>query len=123
MPNPQKNLNIVYDPNYLLGTIPVSGSVSSAFDLGGWTNFALQLDPNGGTFLGGTVVNLFVARSLQDTFQAVKGTSGATAVQYQMGSTGVQVLSSLDQLKPFRYVKFGLGGTQDAARTLTLFVK
>lgn len=121
--NPSKNPNAVYDPQFLLGTIPVSGSVSSAFDLSGWTNFALMLDPNGGTFLGGTVVNIFAAKSLQDTFRQVSGTSGNTAIQYQMGSTGVQFISALSQLAPLRFVKFGLGGTQDAARTLTLFVK
>lgn len=123
MPNPQKNMTLSYDPAFLMGTIATPGSLSSAFDLCGWTNFALKLDPNGGTFLGGTVVNVFAAPSLQDPFIQVSGTSGATALQYQIGSTGTQILSSLSQLAPFRYVKFGLGGTQDANRILTLFVK
>lgn len=122
-PNPQKSMTLSYDPAVLLGTISASGSLSSAFDLSGWTNFALKLDPNGGTFLGGTVVNIFAAPSLQDTFTQVYGTSGATALQYQIGSTGIQILSALSQLAPLRFVKFGLGGTQDASRTLTLFVK
>jgi len=123
MPNPQKNITIPYDPAILLGTVASGGSLTGAFDLSGWTYFALKLDPNGGTFLGGTVVNVFAAQSLQDPFSQVYGTSGATALQYQIGSTGTQVLSSLTQLQPLRFVKLGLGGTQSAAVFLNLYVK
>lgn len=123
VPNPSKNMNLVYDPKILYGTVAVAGSVSSAFDLDGWTQFALQINPNGGTILGGTVVNILAAPSLQDSFNPVYGTTGAIASTLQIGSTGIQVISPIPVLQPLRFVKFVLGGTQDAARTLTLFVK
>ena len=121
--NPQKNPNTVYDPAFLLGTVPVAGSISSTFDLQGWTNFALKVDPNGGTILGGTLINVLAAQSLQDTFNPVYGTTGAVRSIIQCGSTGVQVIGPITFLAPLRFVQFVLGGTQDAARTLTLFVK
>ncbi|MDE1866627.1 MAG: hypothetical protein KGI08_02805, partial [Thaumarchaeota archaeon] len=65
--NPTKQIGLVYQPQVLLGTIPVSGSVSSPFDLDGWTNFALMVVPNG-TILGGTTMTMLAAASLQDTF-------------------------------------------------------
>ena len=121
--NPQKNPNTVYDPQYLLGTVVTGGSVSSTFDLQGWTNFALKIDPGGGTILGGTVINILAAQSLQDTFSGVYGTTGAVRSTIQCGSTGIQIISPIPVLAPLRFVQFVLGGTQDAARTLTLFVK
>lgn len=122
-PHPQKLASNSYEPAFLLGTVPVAGSVSSIFDLSSWTNFALQINPNGGTILGGTVITIRAAQSLQDSFNGVYGTTGAVASTLQCGSTGIQVISPIPVLAPLRFVEFVLGGTQDAARTLTLFVK
>lgn len=121
--NPPKSLTIVYDPKVLYGTVSAAGSVSSAFDLDGWTQFALQVNPNGGTILGGTVVNIWAGNSLQDTFSPVYGTTGAVASTLQIGSTGIQFLSPISVLTPLRFVKFVLGGTQSAAVNLNLIVK
>lgn len=121
-PNPQKNPATVYDPQVLLGTISTGGSLSSPFDLGGWTQFALQVAPTG-TILGGTVWNLFAASQLDGTYYQVYGTTGAVASTLQIGSTGNQILSPLTVLQPLRFVKFGAPGTQSAAQTLKLFVK
>lgn len=121
-PNPQKNPSNVYDPQFLLGTIPVSGSVSTAFDLSGWTNFALMIVPNG-TILGGTTLTVQAAKSLQDTFYNVTGTSGAAALTLQFGSATNTIISPISILAPLRFVKFTAGGTQSAAQTLTLLVK
>lgn len=123
MANPQKNPNQVYDSQVLLGTVASGGSVSSAFDLGGWSQFALQVNPNGGTILGGTVINIWAGNSLQDTFSSVYGTTGAVASTLQIGSTGIQFISPITVLQPLRFVKFILGGTQSAAVTLNLIVK
>lgn len=122
-PNLPKNLSIVYEPQKLLGTVAAGGSVSSTFDLDGWTNFALQINPNSGTILGGTTINLLAAQSLQDSFNGVYGTTGAVRSTLQCGSTGIQVISPIPVLAPLRYVQFVLGGTQSGAITLTLFVK
>lgn len=123
MANPQKNPNQVYDSQVLLGTVATGGSVSNAFDIGGWSTCALQINPNGGTILGGTVVNIWAGNSLQDTFSPVYGTTGAVASTLQIGSTGIQFLSPVSVLQPLRFVKFVLGGTQSAAVTLNLIVK
>lgn len=123
MANPQKNPNQVYDSQVLLGTVLTNGSVSSAFDIGGWTNFALKIDANGGTILGGTVVNIWGALSLQDTFVPLFGTTGNTASSFQIGSTGTQFYGPLTVLQPHRFIKFVLPGTQSAAVNLNLIVK
>ncbi len=123
LPFPQKNPHQVYEPTYLLGTVPVAGSVSSTFDLSGWTNFSLQVDPQGGTILGGTLINVLASPNLQGTFNNVYGTTGAVRSILQCGSTGVQVIGPIPFLAPLRYVQFVLSGTQDAARILTIHAK
>jgi hypothetical protein len=124
--NPQKNPSTVYDPQFLLGTIAVAGSVSSTFDLQGWTNFALQVTPGNGTIAGtvlGTVLTLYGAQSLQDTFNKVYGTTGAVASTVQIGSTGNQIISGITIAQPLRFVQFVAPGTQSQAVGLSLFVK
>lgn len=123
MSNPRKNPQEVYDSQYLLGTILTAGSVSSTFDISGWTKFALKLDPNGGTFLGGTVITVLAAPTQSGPFGTVYGTTGAVASTLQFGSVGTQIITGLVTIEPLRFVQFALGGTQDAARTLTLIVK
>lgn len=123
MPNPQKNPGQVYDSQYLLGTIPVAGSVSSTFDLGGWTNAALKLDVNGGTLLGGTVINIWGAPTAAGPFSPLYGTTGAVATTIQCGSTGTQIIGPITSIIPQRFVQFVAGGTQSVAQLLTLLVK
>ena len=123
---PQKNPSTVYDPQFLLGTISVAGSASSTFDLSGWTQFALLVNPGNGTVAGttlGTVLTLYAAQSLQDTFNKVYGTTGAVASTIQIGSTTQQVISGITIAQPLRFVQFVLGGTQSQAVGLSLFVK
>jgi len=123
---PQKNPSTVYDPQFLKGTIAVAGSASNTFDLQGWTQFALQVNPGNGTVAGttlGTVLTLYAAQSLQDTFYGVYGTTGVVASTIQIGSTGNQIISPITVLQPLRFVKFALGGTQSQAVGLTLLVK
>ncbi len=126
MPNPQKNPNTVYDPQVLHGTIAVGGSVSSAFDLQGWTQFALLVNPGNGTVAGttlGTVITLYAAPSLQDTFNPVYGTTGAVTSTFHIGSTGQQVISGITIAQPLRFVKFVAPGTQSQAVGLSVFAK
>lgn len=120
--NPTKSISIPYQPQVLLGTVPVAGSVSNAFDLDGWTQFALQVTPNG-TILGGTVINIFASQFINGPFYPVAGTTGVVASTIQIGSATNSVISPLPQLAPLRYVMFGFGGTQSSAQTLNLFVK
>lgn len=122
LPNPMKNISTVYEPQILMGTIAVGGSISSIFNLDGWTQFALQVTPNG-TILGGTVLSIYAAQSQQGTYYPVAGTSGVTASTLQIGSTAGVVISPLPQLTPLRYVQFVAGGTQSNAQILTLLVK
>ena len=121
MPNPQKSLTLTYDPAYLRGTISAGGSISSAFDLCGWSQFALQL-PVSGTILGGTSLSIWAAESLQGTYNPYYGTT-AVAQTVGIGSTGNQVIGPITSLEPLRFVKFVAGGTQSAAQVLTLIVK
>lgn len=120
--HPQKNIQSVYDPIFLLGTIPVAGSVSSAYDLSGWTKFALQVDPNGGTLLG-TVLTIWGAQTLNGQYNPVYGTTGAVASTIQCGSTGTQIITNIVTIEPLRFVKFVLGGTQAQAPILTVLAK
>lgn len=123
---PQKNPGQVYDPQFLLGTIPVAGSVSTTFDLQGWTQFALIVNPGNGTIAGttlGTVLTLYAAQSLQDTFNKVYGTTGAVASTIQIGSTGAQVISGVTIAQPLRFVQFVAPGTQSQAVGLTVLAK
>lgn len=122
-PNPQKNQQNTYDPIFLLGTVPVAGSVSSAYDLSGWSKFALKIDPNGGTLLGGTTITILGAQTLQGPYSPVYGTTGAVAATLQCGSTGTQIITNIVTLEPLRFVKFSLGGTQDIAKILTVLAK
>lgn len=119
--HPGKNNN-TYDPQYLLGTIPVAGSVSSPYDLSAWTQFALQT-PSGGTLLGGTALNILASPTLQGTYLPVVGTTGTVVASVQIGSTGGQIITNITALTPLRFVAFAAGGTQSAAQVLTLFVK
>jgi hypothetical protein len=124
--NPQKNPSIVYDPQFLLGTIPVAGSASNIFDLQGWTQFALQVNPGNGTIAGtvlGTVLTLYAAQSLQDTFNKVYGTTGAVASTLQIGSIGGQIISGITIAQPLRFVQFVAPGTQSQAVGLTVLAK
>lgn len=126
LPNPQKNPSAVYDPQFLLGTIPVAGSASSTFDLQGWTQFALLVNPGNGTVTGttlGTVLTLYAAQSAQDPFNKVYGTTGAVASTIQIGSTTQQVISGITIAQPLRFVQFVLGGTQSQAVGLTVLAK
>jgi hypothetical protein len=126
MANPQKNPSTVYDPQFLLGTIAVAGSASSTFDLQGWTQFALLVNPGNGTIAGttlGTVLTLYAAQSLQDPFNKVYGTTGAVASTIQIGSTGQQVISSITIAQPLRFIQFVAPGTQSQAVGLSLLVK
>ncbi len=123
---PQKNPSTVYDPQYLPGTIPVAGSASNTFDLQGWSEFALLVNPGNGTVAGttlGTVLTLYAAQSLQDTFYKVSGTTGAVASTIQIGSVTGQIISGITIMKPLRFVQFVAPGTQSQAVGLTLLVK
>lgn len=120
--NPAKNIGIVYLPQTLLGTIASGGSVSTPFDLDGWTQFALEFVPNG-TLLGGTVLSIYASQNLAGPYYPVAGTSGVTTSTIQIGSTTTSVISPLPQLSPLRYVMFVAGGTQTSNQTLNLFVK
>ena len=123
---PQKNPSTVYDPQFLKGTIAVAGSASNTFDLQGWTKFALQVNPGNGTVAGttlGTVLTIYAAQSLQDTFYKVSGTTGAVASTIQIGSTGGQIISGITLLEPLRFVQFVAPGTQSQAVGLTVLVK
>jgi hypothetical protein len=125
-PNPRKNPQEVYDPAFLLGTIPVSGSVSSTFDLSGWTQFALQVTPGNGTIAGtvlGTVLTIYAAQDAQNTFNKVYGTTGAVSSTIQIGSTLGQVISGINILQPLRFVQFVAPGTQSQAVGLSIFAK
>lgn len=121
MSNPRKNPQEVYDPQFLLGTIPVAGSVSSVFDLSSWTQFALQMVPNG-TLLG-TVLSIYAGQSQTGTFYPIAGTSGVTTSTIQVGSVNGAIISPLPQLTPLRFVEFVAPGTQAAAQVITLLVK
>src|ERR1035437_5420265 len=123
---PQKNPMAVYDPQFLLGAIPVAGSFSNVFDLQGWTKFALLVNPGNGTIAGtviGTVLSLYAGQNLQDTFVPVYGTTGGVASTFQIGSTGNQIISGMTVAEPLRFVKFALGGTQSQAIGLSVLVK
>ena len=125
-PHPQKNPSITYDPQILTGNIPVAGSVSTIFDLQGWSEFALFVNPGNGTIAGtilGTVATIYGGKSLQDTFVPVYGTTGTVSSTIQFGSTTGQIISQLNILKPLRFVEFVMGGTQSQAVGLTLLVK
>ena len=125
--NPQKNPSTTYDPQVLLGTIAVGGSVSSIFDLQGWSEFALWVNPGNGTVAGttlGTVLNIYAGKSLQDTFSPIYGTTGGVASTIQIGSTTSQIITQVNTLKPLRFVEFvAAGGTQSQAIGLGLLVK
>lgn len=126
LPNPQKNPSTTYDPQFLLGTIPVAGSASNTFDLQGWSEFALLVNPGNGTIAGtaiGTVLTIYAGRSMQDTFVPVSGTTGGVTSTIQFGSTTGQVIAGISALKPLRFVKFVMGGTQSQAIGLGLLVK
>ncbi len=124
---PQKNPSITYDPQVLLGTIAVGGSVSNIFDLGGWSEFALYINPGNGTVAGttlGTVLDIYGGRNIKDTFAKVYGTTGAVASTIQIGSTGAQIITQINVLKPLRFIEFvAEGGTQSQAIGLGLLVK
>jgi hypothetical protein len=122
-PHPTKLYQNTYDPVSLLGTIPLAGSVSSPFDLSGWSKFALKVDPNGGTLLSGTTITIWGAPALAGPYSPVYGTTGAVASTIQCGSTGTQIITNIVTIEPLRYVEFVLGGTQDAARILTILAK
>ena len=124
--NPQKQPHLVYDPQVLMGTIPVGGSVSNTFDLCGWTKFALQINPGNGTVAGttlGTVMTIYSGQSLSDTFVKVSGTTGAVNSTIQFGSTTNQVITGITALEPLRFVQFVMAGTQSQAIGLDLLVK
>lgn len=126
LPNPQKNPSTTYDSQVLLGTILVAGSVSSTFDVGGWSEFALLVNPGNGTVAGttlGTVMTIYAGQNIQDTFAKVYGTTGAVASTIQIGSTTAQIITQINTLKPLRFVQFVMGGTQSQAIGLGLLVK
>lgn len=120
--NPGKNIGIVYQPQVLLGTIVAGGSISTPFDLDGWTQFALQVLPNG-TLLGGTTLSIYAAQVIGGPYYPVAGTAGVVTSVIQIGSTTNSIISPLPQLSPLRYVMFTAGGTQTSNQTLNLFVK
>lgn len=121
-PNPQKAPHQVYEPAFLLGTIAVGGSVSSQFDLSGWTQFALQIVPSG-TLQGGTVLTIQGAQALAGPYYTNYGTTGAVSSTIQCGSTGNQIIGPITAMQPLRFVQFVAGGTQANAVALTLLVK
>lgn len=125
--NPQKNPSTTFDPQFLKGTIPVAGSASNVFDLCGWSEFALQINPGNGTVAGttlGTVLNIYASNTLQGSFYPVYGTTGAVLSTIQFGSTGNQIITQINTLKPLRFVEFVVAaGTQSQAVGLGLMVK
>jgi hypothetical protein len=126
MSNPRKNPQEVYDSQVLFGSIPVAGSASSVFDISGWTQFALQINPGNGTVAGttiGTVLTIYAAQDQQNTYSSVYGTTGGIASTIQFGSTTQQTITKIDTLQPLRFVKFVMGGTQSQAIGLSLIVK
>ena len=126
LPNPGKNPSTTYDPQVLFGTIAVGGSVSNTFDLQGWSEFALLVNPGNGTVAGttlGTVITLYGGQNASDTFAKVYGTTGAVASTIQIGSTTAQIITQINTLKPLRFVQFVMGGTQSQAIGLGLLVK
>jgi hypothetical protein len=126
LPNLQKNPSTVYDPQVLIGAIPVAGSFSNVFDLQGWTKFAVMVNPGNGTIAGtviGTVLSLYAGQDIHDTFVPVYGTTGAVASTIQIGSTGAQIVGGMTVAEPLRFVKFALGGTQSQAIGLSVLVK
>lgn len=126
LPNPGKNPSTTYDPQVLLGTIPVAGSVSSTFDLQGWSEFALLINPGNGTVSGttlGTVMTIYGGQNIQDTFAPVYGTTGGVTSTIQMGSTTRQIITQINTLKPLRFAQFVMPGTQSQAIGLGLLVK
>jgi|ERR1035437_357466 hypothetical protein len=126
LPNLQKNPSTVYDPQVLIGAIPVAGSFSNVFDLQGWTKFAVMVNPGNGTIAGtviGTVLSLYAGQDIHDNFVPVYGTTGAVASTIQIGSTGAQIVGGMTVAEPLRFVKFALGGTQSQAIGLSVLVK
>ena len=126
MANPQKNPGASFHSQVLLGTIPVAGSVSNTFDVGGWTEFALEVIPGNGTIAGttiGTVLTIYGGQSINDTFRPVYGTTGAVTSTIQFGSTTNQIITQINTIKPLRFVQFVMGGTQSQAIGLGLLVK
>jgi len=121
-PQPTKQPTIPYDPAILRGSINGQGSVSTTFDLSGWTNFALKVDPNG-TVTGGTTWTVWTAPDKSSNFVPYIGTTGTTAQTIQIGSTGTQVYGPITFLTPLRFVQFVAAGTQIGTPLLTLFAK
>ena len=121
-PNPQKNAQLVYDPQVIYGTIGTAGSVSNPIDLCGWTNFAIQSVPNG-TITGGTVFAIWGATSLAGPYYPLYGTTGTVATTVQIGSTTNGIYGPIAVLEPIRFIELVAPGTQASAQTFALIVK
>jgi hypothetical protein len=119
--NPQKNPSMTYDSQFLPGTIPVAGSVSSPYDIGGWVNISALVVPNG-TILGGTVFAIWGAQAQMGPYYPLYGTTNV-ATTITIGSTGNQIIGPITPIVPVRFIELIAPGTQSAAQTINLLVK
>lgn len=103
----------------LPGTIALSGSVSTVYDLSDWTLYALQIP---GTLASGTL-QIWAGANAQDTFRPLTGTGGAVITL--VGTLGNQVMGVPANLgiEACRFVEFVAAGTQTVAQTINLLVK
>ena len=115
-----KMSTLTYDYNVLPGTIPLSGSVSSIYDLSDWTLVGMEIP---GTLASGTLQFLgasFVSNGSVSGFRPVCGTSGA--VLTAIGTLGNQILLA-PSLNGVRFLELQAGGTQSVAQVINLLVK
>ena len=115
-----KMSTLTYDYNVLPGTIPLSGSVSSLYDLSDWTLVGMEIP---GTLASGTVQfwgAANVSNGSTSGYRPVCGTSGAPLTA--IGTLGNQVLLA-PSLNGVRYLELVAAGTQTAAQVINLLVK
>jgi hypothetical protein len=114
-----------YSPQIIRGTISSGGSVSSVYDLMGYSLIGVVMP---GSFTG-TNISVYVAAAsagTEGTFQQAFTPTGGT-VSFVGGPTGVGTTRAIalnTDLAPFRYVKFvNASGTLTADKEILVLAK
>lgn len=108
-----------YDFTVLPATFAAGEATSGAIDLGNWSYLAFNCAAGWATW---PTLSVLAATSLTSTYATVYLGTNAEATYYATKGRTV-TLSTANDLKPFRYVKFRMGsvtlgvGTQAAAHT------
>lgn len=116
-PNRGKLSALTYENAVLPGTISLSGSVSSTYDLSDWTLVAFEVP---GTLAAGTLT-VYAANNPSGVFRPMAGTGGATLTM--VGTLGNEIIIAPSGINAARYIQLVAAGTQTVAQPINALVK